>query len=280
MKRNTKVILTVAVVAAVLAAAFWYGGGAPSLHGWTASASTPAPTASPIPDKDTPPPAESMPAPSAPAVTAEPPAEPSPTPEPTPSSEPSPTPSPEPAPLPSPEAVMIIDPETGKDQYNTDPVPEGRPAPVEPEDVTISDTAYTCTLTVRCDTLLDNLEYLDPEKVELVPADGVIFPETTVTFYEGESVFNLLQREMKKAKIHMEAESTPIYNSAYIEGIQNLYEFDCGELSGWVYKVNGWSPNYGCSRYLLQEGDQVEWLYTCDLGADVGAEGGFMGGRK
>ena len=106
--------------------------------------------------------------------------------------------------------------------------------------------------------------------MELVPEDGVIFPTTTVTFYEGESVFNVLQREMRKAGIHMEFEDTPMYNSAYIEGINNLYEFDCGELSGWMYKVNGWFPNYGCSRYQLKEGDVIEWVYTCDLGVDVG----------
>lgn len=272
MKRNLKIILTVAAVAAILAAAFWYGGDSPSLHGWEASTPTPAPTAGSIPDKGAPPPAEPTP-----AETAEPSVEPSPAPER--ATEPAPTPSATPAPAveTTPEAAMVIDPATGKDQYGTEPVPEGKPAPVEPENVTVSDTAYTCTLSVRCDTLLDHLEELDPEKVELVPADGIIFPETVVTFYEGESVFNVLQREMKKAKIHMESESTPIYNSAYIEGINNLYEFDCGDLSGWVYKVNGWSPNYGCSRYALQDGDVVEWLYTCDLGVDVGARGGFVG---
>ena len=89
-------------------------------------------------------------------------------------------------------------------------------------------------------------------------------------FYDGESVFDLLQREMKNSKIHMEFENTPMYNSAYIEGIGNLYEFDCGELSGWMYKVNDWFPNYGCSRYQLKQGDKVEWVYTCNLGIDVG----------
>lgn len=164
---------------------------------------------------------------------------------------------------------MVIDPSTGKDPYLTSPVPEGRPVPVEPENVTISDTAYTCTLSVRCDTILDNLDWLDPAKKDLVPEDGVIFPETTVTFYEGESVFNLLQREMKKAGIHLEFVNTPIYHSAYIEGIGNLYEYDCGELSGWTYRVNDWFPNYGCSRYQLQPGDTIQWVYTCKLGMDV-----------
>ena len=98
----------------------------------------------------------------------------------------------------------------------------------------------------------------------------MIFPAAEVTFYEGESVFDVLWREMKRGGIHMEFVNTPIYNSAYIEGIHNLYEFDCGELSGWMYKVNGWFPNYGCSRYRLLPGDTVEWVYTCTLGVDVG----------
>lgn len=165
---------------------------------------------------------------------------------------------------------MKINAATGKDKYLTDPVPEGKPIPVEPQESVISDVEYTCVLSVRCDTILDNLDWLDPEKVELVPEDGVIYATQTVTFYEGESVFNVLQREMKKAKIHMEFSNTPIYNSAYIEGIHNLYEFDCGELSGWMYKVNNWFPNYGCSRYALKDGDVIEWVYTCDLGVDVG----------
>lgn len=168
------------------------------------------------------------------------------------------------------EQEMVINESTDKDKYLTDPVPQGKPIPVEPENAVITDKELTCTLSVRCDTILQNIAWLDSEKVDIVPKDGVIFAEKIVTFYEGESVFNLLMREMKRNKIHMEFENTPIYNSAYIEGIANLYEFDCGELSGWMYKVNGWFPNYGCSRYQLKAGDKVEWVYTCDLGVDVG----------
>ena len=165
---------------------------------------------------------------------------------------------------------MVINESTGKDKYFTDPVPEGKPLPIEPQDAVISDKELTCTLSVRCDTILRNIAWLDKEKASIVPKDGVIFAEKTVTFYEGESVFNLLLREMKRNKIHLEFENVPLYNSAYIEGIHNLYEFDCGELSGWMYRVNGWYPNYGCSRYQLKDGDVVEWRYTCDLGHDVG----------
>lgn len=135
------------------------------------------------------------------------------------------------------------------------------------------DGTFTCILSVRCDTILSNMGRLNPDKVGLVPGDGVILPPTTVTVNEGETVFQVLRRELKRAKIHLEFKTTPGYHSAYIEGILNLYEFDCGELSGWMYRVNGQFPNYGCSRYQLKAGDKIEWVYTCDLGRDVGGSG-------
>ena len=167
--------------------------------------------------------------------------------------------------------------DSGKDAYLTDPVPEGNPLPVEPQDVTLGTDSYTCTLSISCATLLEQKQ-LDENKRELVPEDGWILQPVTVTFYEGESVFHVLRRECRQRKIHMEFEDTPIYNSAYIEGIHNLYEFDAGALSGWMYQVNGWFPNYGCSRYALKDGDVINWVYTCDLGHDVG--GGYAPGNR
>ena len=165
---------------------------------------------------------------------------------------------------------------TEKDQYLTDPVPVGKPMPVEPENQDVNKgKSFTCTFSIECSTILNNLSDLDPDKLEMVPSNGVILKKTTVTFYEGESVFDVLQRLCKEKGIHMESSWTPIYNSAYIEGIHNLYEFDCGNLSGWMYRVNGWYPNYGCSRYQLAQGDVVEWRYTCDLGNDVGRDGSW-----
>lgn len=163
--------------------------------------------------------------------------------------------------------------EVERDQYLTAPVPEGKPKPIELGDITINqETSFKVKLSITCETILNNMDLLEPAKQILVPQNGIIFPLQEVIAYEGESVFDILLREVKKADIHMEFEFTPMYNSAYIEGINNLYEFDVGELSGWMYKVNGWFPNYGCSRYQVKEGDVIEWVYTCDLGRDIGNE--------
>ena len=40
------------------------------------------------------------------------------------------------------------------------------------------------------------------------------------------------------------------------------------------YLVNGTAPGYGCSSYVLEDGDVIEWRYTCQLGNDVDSEVG------
>ena len=140
------------------------------------------------------------------------------------------------------------------------------PAPAEPEEK----AASTCTVSISCAVLLEHLDQLEAGTRELVPGDGVLLAPTAVEIQEGDSVFDLLQRACREAGIHMEYQDTPGYGSAYVEGIGNLYEFDGGALSGWMYRVNGTFPNKGCSAVAAAPGDRVEWVYTCDLGRDVG----------
>lgn len=190
-----------------------------------------------------------------------------------------------------------MQPSPGEDKEGEDRREDYRPdeylsAVTKPDDSVYSDTGQTpggqtpvgqtdkdapageraCVFSIECATILNNLDLLNPDKRELIPSDGVILPPTRVVFREGESVFDVLQRVCRENKIHLESSWTPLYNSAYIEGIHNLYEFDCGQLSGWNYRVNGLYPSYGCSGYVLADGDRVEWRYTCDLGRDIGCD--------
>lgn len=132
--------------------------------------------------------------------------------------------------------------------------------------------ANTCTLEIRCDTLLKNLDKLSSGKAELVPEDGILLEKTTVSFESGDSVFDVLRRCLREQNVHFEYVDAKAYGSIYIEGIGNLYEFDCGEQSGWLYFVNGISPGLGCSGYTVANGDEIVFAYTCDMGADLGVE--------
>ena len=142
----------------------------------------------------------------------------------------------------------------------------------EKQETVQAEKKLVCSFSVNCNTALANIDWLVPEKQPLIPPDGILYKREDAVFNEGDTVFDLLLREMTAAGIHMEFVKTPMYGNVYIEGIGNLYEFDCGELSGWMYRVNGVFPNYGCDGYRLAPGDKVEWVYTCNLGRDVGGD--------
>ena len=165
-----------------------------------------------------------------------------------------------------------------QDKYKTDPVPEGKPLPVDtPQKSTpkADKKDLYCTISIECSTILSNLNALDSDKLEELPAGGVILGSVRVKLSEGDTVFDILKTVCEQNEIQTEYEFTPLYNSYYIKGIGNIYEFDCGEGSGWMYRVNGWYPNYGCSRYEVKDGDKIEFRYTCNLGEDIG--NGFGG---
>lgn len=128
-----------------------------------------------------------------------------------------------------------------------------------------------CTFEIRCDTLTDTSKVENEAILPYIPSDGTVLAETEVEFTEGDTVFDALQKVCRDKDVQMEFRNDKLYTGgAYIEGIGYLYEFDGGPLSGWMYKVNGQFPNYGCAGYTLKDGDKVVWVYTCDLGADVG----------
>lgn len=151
-------------------------------------------------------------------------------------------------------------------EYKITAIPENRLVQDE-------NSANLCTITIRCDTILDNADKLDEAKAPYVPEDGEILPLITVEFTEGETVFDVLKRVCDAAQLQIEYSWTPLYDSYYVEGINHLYEFDCGFESGWMYEVNDGFPNYGSSAYEVKPGDKIEWKYTCTgLGTDIGAE--------
>ncbi|MGX7419943.1 DUF4430 domain-containing protein [Carnobacterium gallinarum] len=87
-----------------------------------------------------------------------------------------------------------------------------------------------------------------------------------VTISEGQSVMDILSKYCRDNGIQV-----GIRGGSYVAGINNLYEFDKGAESGWLYRVNGVFPSYGAAQYSVQVGDSIDWLYTENMGKDVGA---------
>lgn len=127
-----------------------------------------------------------------------------------------------------------------------------------------------CTIFISCATVLDNMDRVPAEKQKIIPSDGIILEEVKVSIKKGSTVFDVLQMVTRENKLHLEYTYTPLYKNYYIEGIYNLYEFECGNGSGWLYSVNDEFPGEGCSTYEVDNGDVIKWLYSCDFGEDVG----------
>lgn len=126
------------------------------------------------------------------------------------------------------------------------------------------------SLSIDCETALKNWSKLPINKQDhqVVPENGIILGQTNVTVNTGETAYNLLVAVCQKNGIQMDASGTVL--GKYINGINNLYEFDAGPLSGWEYEVNGIFGGVAVSRYTLKNGDAVQFRYTCDLGRDIG----------
>lgn len=140
----------------------------------------------------------------------------------------------------------------------------------------------TCYIQILCTSVLGKTDSLPAGKSDFIPSDGIILPRTEITLNDSETVFDILSYSCqnltcsdncsycKAGGIQFEYTYTPAFNNYYIEGIHQLYEKDCGSLSGWMYSVNGSFPNVGMSSYEVFDGDEISILYTCDMGADIG----------
>ncbi len=118
-----------------------------------------------------------------------------------------------------------------------------------------------CSLSIRCDSVLKKLDKLPDNKKQFIPNNGIIYQNNKVPFSDGESVFDVLCRELNSNNIPFEYTENNMFNSTYIKGIGNLNEFDAGSNSGWLYTINGKSPTIGCSQSLLESEDKIEFYY-------------------
>lgn len=136
----------------------------------------------------------------------------------------------------------------------------------------ITEDSETVWLEIKANATLNNLHKIQPSLHQFIPQDGIILAKQEYVLRPNDNVFSIVNRAVRHHKIQMEYQGADAnaYKSVYIEGIQYLYEFSCGPLSGWMYAVNDEFPSVGVSQYALQDGDEIVLHYTCDLGRDLG----------
>ncbi len=122
-----------------------------------------------------------------------------------------------------------------------------------------------CSVAVLCDEALKKPELLGEEKAALLPENGELLNLPQVEFKDGETAFSILLHQLQTKKIHYDYETLAGTNIRYISAVGNLYEFDCGPTSGWIYTVNGAYPDCSADAYEVKDGDKIEWKYITEF---------------
>lgn len=165
------------------------------------------------------------------------------------------------------ETQALPSPETKKAVEGSAKASEGSvitAAPTSPPQVNGNENEkITVTFSVDCRNAINYGILSQGSFAQVLPADGIILSTSAITVKNGENVMSALKKILKENRI------TFGITSGYVRMIGGLSEFDCGDLSGWMYKVNGVLPPVSAKSYCLHDGDKVEFVYTCNLGGDV-----------
>ncbi len=129
------------------------------------------------------------------------------------------------------------------------------------EKIQTDEEKLVCDLLVDYSDIFEDISSLKKEKQEKLKEGGIILSLNNAEFTEGESVFDVLKRELDKAEVSLKYSKMSIGNNVYIEGIDDICEFDCGKSSGWLYRVNDEHPMLSSSQYKLKTGDKIHFIY-------------------
>lgn len=141
----------------------------------------------------------------------------------------------------------------------------------------ITEGSATVYVSIDCGCALNQYESLPDNVRKNLPYDGVILPELQVKLRDGDTVYSVLSRVAKVYRIQLDVAFSEYGDHVYVKGVNNLYERDVGDLSGWRYSVNGDYPRESCGEFRLSDGDVIKWIYECGSGSDSAF---FFGGAK
>ena len=99
---------------------------------------------------------------------------------------------------------------------------------------------------------------------------GYWFNGSVTILGEGATVYHALIKALEEAGMSQVGAKSGYVRSISKDG-KTLSEFDNGENSGWLYKVNGDLPDVGLTSYAIKDGDRIVWYYTDDWTLDPDA---------
>ncbi|MBT2579649.1 DUF4430 domain-containing protein [Bacillus sp. ISL-8] len=86
--------------------------------------------------------------------------------------------------------------------------------------------------------------------------EGYLLGAKKVDVQEGDTVYSVL------TGTGLDVDASGSKGDVYVKGIENLYEKDVNDNSGWKYRVNGAFPNRSAGVVTVKPGDKIEWVYV------------------
>lgn len=121
------------------------------------------------------------------------------------------------------------------------------------------DSHITVTVTIQCINILDNKNLNTSANI---PSSGYYIENYSIVLDKGDNAYSALKYSCQANNIQLLSEYTPMFDSYYIYGVNNLLEKECGTYSGWKYSINNNIAGEGANNYVLSNKDHIELFYV------------------
>ena len=128
--------------------------------------------------------------------------------------------------------------------------------------------ATSYSFSINCEKIAENMDAIENGAItDLIPENGMLMEEAAIAgdLKEGATIMDATIKTCQVMGISYD------YSQGYISMLADVSAGDCGGWSGWLVKVNGEFPEVGADELVINDGDTIEWIYSLDGGADIGA---------
>ena len=148
--------------------------------------------------------------------------------------------------------------ESSRPQNSTSKAPE---TSSKPQTSSKPSNTISVTISVDCSRAVAQGNQI----AQAVSQNGMILGKTSLTLSKEASAYDAL----KETGLVINANKSAM--GMFVTSIQSLAAGAAGDKngSGWLYFVNGEYIPYSCDKCILQDGDVLEWIYTCNNGEDI-----------
>lgn len=146
-------------------------------------------------------------------------------------------------------------------RHSTKPAAPAESSAAKKQTTSTTSSSVTCTVTIECKSVLDNMDKLKQGHEQFVPSSGIMLENCSVTVKNGTSAYDAVRQACSNNSITINAVTSSY--GIYIAGFNNIDEKDCGGGSGWLFFINGSMPNKSCGKYTVKNGDSIVFSYTC-----------------